>query len=119
MDPVFNQERFLIALDFHVPLSDSLQNTIRSRIRRYLYEIHQEMNGESRGIHRKPGSSQDLTSFTEMLGTYKIRITRIYIPLLICIFAATFLAWLTTYPADVEVNAAIVDPEESSIWGLS
>ncbi len=52
-------------------------------------------------------------SFNEVLGTYRIKLVHIYIPLLICIIAATFLSWLAYYKAEFIINAAIF-PDESN-----
>ena len=52
-------------------------------------------------------------SFNEILGTFRIKLIHIYIPLLICIIAATFLSWLTYYQAEWHINAAIF-PDEST-----
>jgi len=57
-------------------------------------------------------------SFNEILGTFRIKLIHIYIPLLICIIAATFLSWLTYYQAGIDDITVVPFPDESSIWEI-
>ena len=64
--------------------------------------------------NNKSNSSYGPLSFNEILGTFRIKLIHLYIPLLICIVAATFLSWLTYYKAGLDINAAIF-PDESNV----
>ena len=123
LNPIFNDKKEMIAIDFMEPLSEGFKKEVIPKIRRFLDVILKKRNGTQ---PRMPGiesfGSDDLTdtlkSFTELLGTYHVRVIYLYIPILICIFSAMFLAWLTKYPAEIDLNASLIDPEEESVIGI-
>jgi len=63
--------------------------------------------------NNKSKSDYGPLSFNEILGTYRIKLIHLYIPLLICIITATFLSWLTYYRAGLDINAAIFKDESN------
>ena len=72
-----------------------------------------EPQDQSSVSNKKSNSNYGPLSFNEILGTFRIKLIHLYIPLLICIIAATFLSWITHYKAELSINAAIF-PDESS-----
>jgi len=73
-----------------------------------------ELQDQASASNKKSNSYYGPLSFNEILGTFRIKLIHIYIPLLICIISATFLSWLTHYKAELEINAAIF-PDESNV----
>jgi len=69
---------------------------------------------EKKKENNNSNSSYGPLTFNEVLGTFRIKLTRLYIPLLICIISATFLSWLTYYQAKVQINVAPF-PDESNV----
>ena len=116
VNPIFDKEGGMVAIDFFVTLDEPTLKFIRSKISRYLYLIQKEDNEDASATFshdpRKP------ISFTELLGTFRVPINRFYVPIFICIFFATLIGWLATYQAGLELNAALVDPEESTTGGI-
>ena len=76
-------------------------------------------NSEAQGQGSVPKNSSKSSygplSFNEILGTFRIKVIHIYIPLVICIISATFLSWATFYQAGIDINVAPF-PDESNIW---
>ncbi|MHA1583830.1 MAG: hypothetical protein ACTSWL_01125, partial [Promethearchaeota archaeon] len=120
----YNEKGDLIGIDFFISLTNDLKKSIDSDIKKYLAIIRpnqtklsaqmDQTNPEFKG--RKDNTYRP-TSFTDLLGTYRIRITHIFIPLLVCILSATFLAWVATYQADIDINVSIF-PEQSNAWQI-
>ncbi|MHA1475641.1 MAG: hypothetical protein ACTSPA_06060 [Promethearchaeota archaeon] len=76
-----------------------------------------ELQDQGSKRNNKPKSFGPL-SFNEILGTFRIKLIHIYIPLLICIISATFLSWLTYYQAGIDDITVVPFPDESSIWEI-
>ena len=72
-----------------------------------------EPQDQSSVSNKKSNSNYGPLSFNEILGTFRIKLIHLYIPLLICIISATFLSWITHYKAGLSTNAAIF-PDESN-----
>jgi len=77
-----------------------------------------ELQEEGSEPNKKSNSSYGPLSFNEILGTFRIKLIHIYIPLLICIISATFLAWLSYYQAGLDDLNVAPFPDESSIWEI-
>jgi presenilin-like A22 family membrane protease len=116
VNPLFDKEGGMVAIDFFVPLDETAKKYLRSKIGRHLYLIQKEDNEASTAEFshdpRKP------ISFTELLGTYRVPINRFFVPIFICIFFATLIGWMATFQAGLEINAAVYDPEESTTGGI-
>ena len=116
INPLFDKEGGMVAIDFFVSLDETVKKYLKSKIGRFLYLIQKEDNEASTAEFshdpRKP------ISFTELLGTYRVPLNRFFVPIFICIFFATLIGWMATVQAGLEINAAIYDPEESSTSGI-
>ncbi len=76
-------------------------------------DIQKERSQEQQ---KKPAPNRrDYLSFTELLGSYRVSITHLYIPILICIGSATFLAWLTGL-VPIDITPPLPYPDEGSFW---
>ncbi|UYP45435.1 hypothetical protein NEF87_001720 [Candidatus Lokiarchaeum ossiferum] len=105
INPIYHANGDLLAIDFGIPLTKALKRQIGEVIKLKYYKIT--------GIDPSTEKERPMT-FTDLLGTYRIKLTRIYIPILICIGISTFLAWLTSFPADVEINGATFPDENNA-----
>jgi hypothetical protein len=82
-------------------------------------EIPENSELQDQGSKRNNKSkSYGPLSFNEILGTFRIKLIHIYIPLLICIITATFLSWLTYYQAGLDDYNVAPFPDEESIWAI-
>jgi len=77
-----------------------------------------ELQDQGSEPKKNSNSSYGPLSFNEILGTFRIKLIHIYIPLLICIIAATFLSWLSYYQAGLDDLNVAPFPDESSIWEI-
>ena len=91
------------------PIKESPQDEFEEKV--------EEEKKKNSGLFTPP-KPDDLVSFNDLLGTYRIQINRIYMPIMVNLFAAMFLAWLVTYKAGISLNAALYDPEETSTLGV-
>lgn len=106
LNPIYDDDSNLIALDFGIPLTKSLKRQIGNEIKQKYYKI----------VGTEPSSNDEKPmTFTDLLGTYRIKLTRIYIPILICIGMSTFLAWLTSFPAGFEDMNGATFPDENNL----
>ena len=104
-NPIYNAKGDLTSINLGIPLNKELKTKIGGEIKQKYYEI----------IGKKsPSEVETPMSFTDLLGTYRIKLTRIYIPVLICMGVSTFLAWLTSFHTDIAPNGAFF-PEENNI----
>ncbi len=109
MIPRYNIKEELESIDFGIELNSQIKEELNKIVTTAYSQVNE--NGDE-SDEEKP------MTFTDLLGTYRIKVTRIYIPILICIFSATFLAWLAVFPAEVNITSAAVFPEEESIWKI-
>jgi presenilin-like A22 family membrane protease len=109
--PLYDNEKNLAGIDFFVTITPELRTLLYNKLKRFIMAIHNDL---------REGTSDDdkFTSFTELLGTYRTALTRFYVPIVVCVICAMFLAWLTTTKTDVVINAAMIDPEESTTTGI-
>ncbi len=105
LNPIYDATGNLSAIDFGIPLSKKLKKRIGEEVKQHYYQIT--------GSQPSASEEQPMT-FADLLGTYRVKLTHIYIPILICIGMATFLAWLTSFPAEVEINGATFPDENNA-----
>jgi hypothetical protein len=116
INPLYSELHQLVGIDFGITITPKIRNIIVKQINKYAIQI-QQTDLKNAGLSGKELRKKP-TSFLDMLGTYRVSLNRYYIPLLICIISATFLAWLSWSVAGIEVSAAPVSEQQYGFWAI-
>lgn len=111
--PLYSDLGKLIGIDFGIPLTEKDQKFLLKQINMYLTKIQQD---DIKAYQK----DQDLTepiSFAEMLGTYRVRLDRYFLPVAICVIVATVFAWISWNIAQIQVDGGYFDEETTGTGG--
>ncbi len=111
--PIENRDSYLIGIDFATPLNTEVYQEIQSLIPKYINLVLEQLYGKP--MYTEDGKKKP-TSFTEILGTYRIQLSHIFIPILICICSAMFLGWLVHVKAGIVIDYSPVPVDENPTW---
>ncbi|MHA1521970.1 MAG: hypothetical protein ACTSRK_17475 [Promethearchaeota archaeon] len=112
--PIFNHNDILMGLDFGKGITKKLERGITKKLESLITRIMQKLQHERQDNQIKSSPKAPI-SFTELLGTFRVRVVYIIIPIMITILSATFLAWAAEIQAGLDYNVALY-PDEASIW---
>ncbi|MHA1673362.1 MAG: hypothetical protein ACTSYI_07020 [Promethearchaeota archaeon] len=114
--PLFNQYDVLMGLDFGEPLDKQLKKGLTHKLERLSTRIMENLQPQRQDNPLK-SSSQSPISFTELLGTFRVKVIYIIIPIMFNILVSTFLAYAAKIKAGLYINAALF-PDEASGWEI-
>lgn len=104
-NPMFNKYDNLIGFEFTVPLSSNIKTEVTSQLNSLINQILIKLENQ-REKNQTHSSSKAPISFTEVLGTYRVKVIYAIIPVLVTIVATTFLAWTAKIKAELDINVA-------------
>ncbi|WP_457559316.1 hypothetical protein [Candidatus Harpocratesius sp.] len=113
INPIYNRYENLIGLEFSSPLSKNMRDELKERINQIIQDLMQSVE-KKRNHFQADMKSKEPISFTELLGTFRIKVIYVLIPILISIGTATFLGWAAKVEADININVAPY-PNENNI----
>ncbi len=114
--PLFNQYDVLMGLDFGEPLDKPLKKDLTNKLERLSAQIMENLQPQRQDNPLK-SSSQSPISFTELLGTFRIKVIYIIIPIMFNILVSTFLAYAAKIYAEIDINVALF-PDEETGWEI-
>jgi hypothetical protein len=111
--PLYSELGKLIGVDFGIPLTEKDQNFLLKQINMYLAKIQQD---DIKAFQKENDLAEPI-SFAEMLGTYRVRLDRYFIPIIICVAIATVFAWVSWNIAQIQIDGTYFDEETTGAGG--
>ncbi|MHA1777281.1 MAG: hypothetical protein ACTSWC_10930 [Promethearchaeota archaeon] len=115
-NPIYNKYNNLVGIEFSLSLTDEMRTELKGKIDSIISKELDRLENLRRNRGKQKHSDGPI-SFTELLGTFRVKIIYVLIPILISITCATFLGWAAKIQADIDINVAPY-PNEENFWQI-